>query len=166
MVVREISLGQRRNDVDRLRMRSISPIPKKEYIEWWFKTVCLAFWSNKDKRDLFKIAFYQVFHNFNVNLRKNEGFLTCIPCIAIPEYGVNRTHPRAKVLCMVSVGSGGIQHSEVTDRRNLTIIELIVIYKNTFDKRSGQNVPIAKCKKSRKYIAKCSWNQQSLDWNH
>ena len=62
----------------------------------------------------------------------------------------------AKVLCRVSVGSGGIQHSEVTDRRNLTIIELIVNNKNTFDKRSGQNVPIAKCKKSRKYIAKCS----------
>ena len=25
--------------------------------------------------------------NFNVNLRKNEGFLTYIPCIPIPEYG-------------------------------------------------------------------------------
>ena len=25
--------------------------------------------------------------NFNVNLRKNEGFLTYIPCIPIQEYG-------------------------------------------------------------------------------
>ena len=36
---------------------------------------------------MFKIAFQQMFDNFNVNLRKNEGFLTCIPCIPIPEYG-------------------------------------------------------------------------------
>ena len=28
-----------------------------------------------------------MFDNFNVNLRKNEGFLTSIPCIPIPEYG-------------------------------------------------------------------------------
>ena len=28
-----------------------------------------------------------MFDNFNVNLRKNEGFPTCIPCIPIPEYG-------------------------------------------------------------------------------
>ena len=28
-----------------------------------------------------------MFDNFNVNLRKNEGFLTYIPCIPIPEYG-------------------------------------------------------------------------------
>ena len=27
-----------------------------------------------------------MFDNFNVNLRKNEGFPTCIPCIPIPEY--------------------------------------------------------------------------------
>ena len=36
---------------------------------------------------MFKIAFEEVFDNFNVNLRKNEGFLTSIPCIPIPEYG-------------------------------------------------------------------------------
>ena len=36
---------------------------------------------------MFRIAFQQVFDNFNVNLRKNEGFLTSIPCIPIPEYG-------------------------------------------------------------------------------
>ena len=36
---------------------------------------------------LFKIAFWQLFDNFNVNLRKKEGFLTSIPCIPIPEYG-------------------------------------------------------------------------------
>ena len=29
--------------------------------------------------------------NFNVNLRKNEGFLTYIPCIPIPEYGQSNT---------------------------------------------------------------------------
>ena len=28
-----------------------------------------------------------MFDNFNVNLRKNEGFPTCIPCTPIPEYG-------------------------------------------------------------------------------
>ena len=28
-----------------------------------------------------------MFDNFNVNLTKNEGFLTYIPCILIPEYG-------------------------------------------------------------------------------
>ena len=28
-----------------------------------------------------------MFDNFNVNLRKNEGFQTYIPCIPIPEYG-------------------------------------------------------------------------------
>ena len=27
-----------------------------------------------------------MFDNFNVNLRKSEGFPTCIPCIPIPEY--------------------------------------------------------------------------------
>ena len=27
-----------------------------------------------------------MFDNFNVNLRKNEGFLTDIPCIPIPDY--------------------------------------------------------------------------------
>ena len=28
-----------------------------------------------------------MFDNFNVNLRKNEAFLTSVPCIPIPEYG-------------------------------------------------------------------------------
>jgi len=28
-----------------------------------------------------------MFDNFNVNLRKNKGFLTYIPYIPIPEYG-------------------------------------------------------------------------------
>ena len=36
---------------------------------------------------MFKIALKQVFDNFNVNLRKNEGFLTSIPCFPIPKYG-------------------------------------------------------------------------------
>ena len=35
---------------------------------------------------MFKIAFQQLFDNFNVNFRKNEGFLASIPCILIPEY--------------------------------------------------------------------------------
>ena len=34
-----------------------------------------------------------MFDNLNVNLRKNEGFLTYSPCILIPEYGQsNATH--------------------------------------------------------------------------
>ena len=36
---------------------------------------------------MFKIAFQQVFDKFNVNLHKNEGFLTSIPWIPSPEYG-------------------------------------------------------------------------------
>ena len=28
-----------------------------------------------------------MFDNFNVKLRKNEGFLTDIPCIPFPDYG-------------------------------------------------------------------------------
>ena len=32
-----------------------------------------------------------MFDNFNVNLRKDKGFLTYIPYIPIPEY--SRTHP-------------------------------------------------------------------------
>ena len=28
-----------------------------------------------------------MFDNINVKLRKNEGFLSSIPCIPIPEYG-------------------------------------------------------------------------------
>ena len=36
---------------------------------------------------MLEIAFYQVFDNFNVNLRKNEGFVTSIACIPILEYG-------------------------------------------------------------------------------
>ena len=35
---------------------------------------------------MFKIAFQQVFDNFNVNFHKKEGFLTSIPCVPIPEY--------------------------------------------------------------------------------
>ena len=36
---------------------------------------------------MFKIAFQRVFDNFNMNLRKNEGFITSILYIPIPEYG-------------------------------------------------------------------------------
>ena len=32
-----------------------------------------------------------MFNNFNVNLRKNKGFLTYIPRIPIPEYGQSNT---------------------------------------------------------------------------
>ena len=31
-----------------------------------------------------------MFDNFYVNLRKNEGFLTDIPCIPIPDYGQSK----------------------------------------------------------------------------
>ena len=36
---------------------------------------------------MFKIALWQEFEHFNMNLRKNEGFLTSILCIPIPEIG-------------------------------------------------------------------------------
>ena len=45
------------------------------------------FRSSKDDNNKFKIAFQQMFDNFNVNLHKNKGFLTYIPYIPIPEYG-------------------------------------------------------------------------------
>ena len=38
-----------------------------------------------------------MFDNFNVNLRKNEGFPTCIPCIPIPEYGQSNAPLNSKV---------------------------------------------------------------------
>ena len=34
---------------------------------------------------MFKLAIKQVFDTFNVNLRKNEGFLTSMPCNPIPD---------------------------------------------------------------------------------
>ena len=52
---------------------------------------------------MFKIAFLQVFDIFNVNLRKNEGFLPCFPCNPIPEYGGIRSIERA--LSFLSVTS-------------------------------------------------------------
>ena len=33
-----------------------------------------------------------MFDNFNVNVRKNKGFLTYIPYIPIPEYSQSNTH--------------------------------------------------------------------------
>ena len=47
---------------------------------------------------MFKIAFYWVFDNVNVNLRKSEGFLTSVPCIPTINM-VNRTHLLIKVPC-------------------------------------------------------------------
>ena len=46
-----------------------------------------AFRSSKDNKNMFKIAFWQIFDNFNVNLRENERFLTYIPCIPLPDHG-------------------------------------------------------------------------------
>ena len=46
-----------------------------------------AFRSNKDNKNMFKIAFQQIFEIFNMNPRKIEGFLIYIPCIPSPEYG-------------------------------------------------------------------------------
>ena len=45
-----------------------------------------AFGSSRDNENMFKIVFWPMFDNFNVNLVKNEEFLTYIPCIPIPEY--------------------------------------------------------------------------------
>ena len=39
---------------------------------------CLAFWSNKVNKGMIITALKQVFDNFNVDLRKNEVFLTSI----------------------------------------------------------------------------------------
>ena len=74
------------------------------------KTVCLsgAFRSSKDNKNMFKIAFQPMFDHSNVNLRKNEGFLTYIPCIPIPEYGQSNA-PTLKFvmykICHVSAAS-------------------------------------------------------------
>ena len=46
----------------------------------------MAFCSNKNNKAMFKIAFYQMFDNINVNRRNSEEFLTSIPCIPIQEY--------------------------------------------------------------------------------
>ena len=51
----------------------------------WIKNGMSGVLKQQGNNDMVKIAFQQVFDNFNVNLRKNEGFLTSIPCI--PEYG-------------------------------------------------------------------------------
>ena len=37
-----------------------------------------------------------MFDNFNRNLRKNEWFLACIPCIPIPEYGQSNSPLKTK----------------------------------------------------------------------
>ena len=52
---------------------------------------------------MFKIAFEEVFDNFNVNLRKNEGFLTSIPCIPIPEYAPLGTLNLLIIYCNICV---------------------------------------------------------------
>ena len=52
-----------------------------------------AFRSSKDNKNMFEIAFKQIFDNFNVNLRKNEGFLTYIPChVFLFRNTVSRSH--------------------------------------------------------------------------
>ena len=38
-----------------------------------------------------------------MNLSKNEGFLTSIPCISIPEYGQSN----APLVCLFRAGGGG-----------------------------------------------------------
>ena len=51
---------------------------------------------------MFKVAFQQVFDNFNVNHLKNEGFVTSIPCIPIPEYGQSNAPEISIVFCHIS----------------------------------------------------------------
>ena len=55
-----------------------------------------------------------MFANFYVNLRKNEGFPTCIPCIPIPEYSQSNAPLDRKdanfvssTLSSLSICSGG-----------------------------------------------------------
>ena len=79
------------------RARSIDPIFRNKNM--WSDDpngMFGAFRSSKDDKNMFKMAFYQMFDNFNVNLRKNEVFLTCIPCIPIPEYGQSN----APLICL------------------------------------------------------------------
>ena len=47
-----------------------------------------------------------MFDNFNVNLRKNEGFLSYIPCIPIPEYGQSNDLEHATDPTKVSTKAG------------------------------------------------------------
>ena len=47
-----------------------------------------------------------MFDNFNVNLRKNEGFLTSIPCIPIPEYGQSNAPSMSRGSHWAIVASG------------------------------------------------------------
>ena len=57
-----------------------------------------------------------MFNNFNVNLPKNEGFLTSIPCIPILEYSqsngplVTKWHPifRITLTFLIREGQGSI----------------------------------------------------------
>ena len=46
--------------------------------------------------------------NFNVNLRKSEGFLTSIPCIPISEYGQSNA-PRLVEYSVSKSGTGGLE---------------------------------------------------------
>ena len=43
-----------------------------------------------------------MFDNVNVNLHKEEGFLTSIPCIPIPEYG------QSNACLLLEIGSKGL----------------------------------------------------------
>ena len=52
---------------------------------------------------MFKIAFSPVFDNFNVNLRKSEGFVTSIPCIPILEYGQSNAPLKSTQKAMLKV---------------------------------------------------------------
>lgn len=54
--------------------------------------VCLVFSSNKDNKDMLKIAFLQVFDNSNVNLHKSKGFLTSFH-VSLFRNLVNQTQP-------------------------------------------------------------------------
>ena len=56
-----------------------------------------------------------MFDNFSVNLRKNEGFLTYIPCIPIPEYGQSN----APLECKMAFSSFKIR-KQASDREKLS----------------------------------------------
>ena len=47
-----------------------------------------------------------MFDDFNVNRRKNEGFLTSIPCIPILEYGQSHAPLVRYLLCLTQLVNG------------------------------------------------------------
>ena len=61
-----------------------------------------------------------MFDNFNVNLRKNEGFLTCIPCIPIPKWGQSNAP-------LFTNRSTWLTKKAVIHNRSLSLIIIVIV---------------------------------------